>query len=267
MEPTGYSSFAIDIDVNDGGLVSFRYQLKTYDAVIWDWLDITLETPTGNIPIVERLGKPGSRYGSYWESSSVSVSQSLTKWRNQHVRFIFRVRHDGWGDQTAANVTNFSVSTCDVPPLTRLTDPAVIDFENGNTINTSGLNASTSVGLGCMQQAVQGLHGSFSLSSAYRPSQYQLHLREVWDGWTALRNRTDPECMDLKAEYQAEFQRHGLLLSQRPASSSGPHTQGNAFDATIRDLPTGHTVDTVANSCNMWRRLPVNDPIHYEPRP
>jgi hypothetical protein len=88
LQPTGYSSFAIDIDVNDGGLVTFRYLMQTYDAGRWDWYDILLETPTGTIPIVQRLGKPGNDYGSYWISPSIAISQSLNRWRNQRVRFV-----------------------------------------------------------------------------------------------------------------------------------------------------------------------------------
>lgn len=268
LQPVGNSTLGIDIDVNDGGLVTFRYKVRTYDAGIYDWYDILLETPTGTIPIVSRLGKPGSSYGSYWESANVAITQSLNKWRNQRVRFIFRVRQDGWGDQTQGSVINFAVSTCDVAPLTPITDPVALQFENGNQIDTTNLTAAALAGLNCMRGRVAELGGTFSLSSAYRPVPYQTHLREVWDTWMAIRNKTSPECESLKLEVQREFQKHGLLISQRPAAGSpnAPHARGVAFDATIRSLPAAQTVDTVASTCSMYRPWPGNDPVHYQPR-
>lgn len=117
LQPTGYSSLVITINVNDGGLLSFRYMMQTYDAGIYDWYDIILETPTGTIPLVSRLGKPGSAYGSYWRSANIAITESLDAWRNQQVRLIFRVRQDGWGDQTQGQVINLGLRTCDVPPF------------------------------------------------------------------------------------------------------------------------------------------------------
>jgi hypothetical protein len=269
LQPTGYSTFVIDVDVNDGGLVSFRYMMQTYDAGRWDWYDILLETPTGTISIVQNLGKPGNNYGTYWKSANVAISQSLDKWRNQRVRFVFRIMQDGWGDQTQGQVINFAVRTCDVPPLTPVTDPTAGSFENGNTIDTANLTQNTSAGLDCMRQRVSQLGGMFSLSSAYRPVAYQEHLREVWDTWMAIRNKSESECELLKADVMHEFQRHGLLVTQRPAAGNpnAPHSRGLAFDSTIRNLTTGNTVDTVAAACNMYRPWPGNDPVHYQPRP
>lgn len=269
LQPTGYSSFAIDVDVNDGGLVSFRYMMQTYDAGRWDWYDILLETPGGTIPIVQRLGKPGSAYGTYWKSPNVAISQSLNQWRNQRVRFIFRVMQDGWGDQTEGQLINFAVRTCDVAPLTPVTDPAAVAFENGASVDTGNLTAEANAGLDCMRQSVAGLGGNFTLSSAYRPVSYQEHLREVWDAWTAIRNKRESECAELKSAIRAEFTRHGLLLTQRPAAGNpnAPHARGVAFDASIRNLPTGNTVDTVAAACDMYRPWPGNDPVHYQPNP
>jgi hypothetical protein len=268
LEPSGTSSFVIDVDVNDGGLATFRYVLQTYDAGIWDWFDIYMETPDGRISIASRLGKPGNAYGDYWESPTIPISQSLNKWRNQRVRFVFSVMQDGWGDQTVGKVINFALNTCATPPLTAITDPVAQNFENGNNVDTAHLNAATSAGLGCMQGAVGQLGGSMTVSSAFRPVSYQGHLREVWDTWDALRNNTDPECQELKTQVRNEFTRHGLLLSQRPAAPNpnAPHSLGNAFDATITRLPANNTVDTVAASCTMRRPWPVNDPVHYQPQ-
>jgi hypothetical protein len=152
--------------------------------------------------------------------------------------------------------------------LTPVTDPVASQFENGNSVDTTHLTPSTQAGLNCMSNRVAQLGSSLTLSSGYRPVAYQTHLREVWDTWMAIRNRSTPECDELKQIVLCEFQRHALLLTQRPAAGNpnAPHAQGLAFDATIRDLPVGETVDTVATNCQMYRPWPVNDPVHYQPR-
>lgn len=268
LQPTGYSSLVIDVDVNDGGIASFRYMMQTYDAGIWDWYEILMETPDGTIPIVERLGKPGNTYGTFWASPTIAISQSLNKWRNKRVRFIFRVMQDGWGDQSQGQLIGFAVRTCDVAPLTQITDPASQNFENGNTIDTANLTPAAAMGLSCMRQAVSQYRGNFRVNSAYRPVAYQSHLREVWDTWMAIRNKTSTECDELRLAVQREFQQHQLLVSQRPAAGdpNAPHSRGIAFDATITNLPAEHTLDSIAVGCNMHRPWPGNDPVHYQPR-
>src|SRR3989442_2271301 len=63
LEPTGASILNIDVDVHDGGLASFSYKLKAWDAGRWDWLDISVQTPSGTVSIINHLGKPGGDYG------------------------------------------------------------------------------------------------------------------------------------------------------------------------------------------------------------
>ncbi|WYD79777.1 MAG: hypothetical protein V8K32_10725 [Candidatus Electrothrix gigas] len=119
-----------------------------------------------------------------------------------------------------------------------------------------------------MQNRVTALGGTMTLSSAYRPPAYQDHLREVWDTWDALRNRQETECQRVRDEAEAEFQNHGLLLTQRPAAGNpnAPHAQGIAIDARLNGLPAGETPDTVAAHCSMRRPWPGRDPVHYQPQ-
>lgn len=264
LQPTGFSTLNIDVDVNDGGVVTFRYFTQSYDAGIYDWFDIVMETPSGSIPIISRLGKPGTAYGTYWASPNIPIVQELDQWRNQRVRFVFRIMQDGWGDQTQGKIINFKVSTCSVAPLTAVTDSDASNFEAGNTIDTSRLTTKTLNGLNCLQAATVSSGGTFKLTSAYRPVAYQAHLREVWDSWKAIKNRTDIECANLKLEIGAEFIKHALLETQRPAVAS-PHATGIAFDATLSGLPSGTTRDSLAASCGLVRPWPVNDPPHYQP--
>lgn len=261
LEPYGASTLSIDIDVNDGGLVSFSYKFLTYDAGIWDWFDAYLVTPDGTITLINHLGKPGSDYGTYWESAQIAFTQSLNQWRNQRVTFVFSIEQDGWGDQSAAQIDNFDIRTCQVPPLTPITDPAALSFEAGNTLDTADLVPNMQTSLSCLQNACATAGGSLHVTSAYRPPTYQAHLREVWDRWNDLRNRRDPECADLRTEVQQEFQRHGLLLTQRPAATSS-HTRGEAFDANWT-LPLNANIDSLTGNCNLQRPLPNTDPVHF----
>lgn len=263
LQPTGASTLTIAVDVNDGGQASFSYQFFTYDAGIYDWLDITLQTPTGNIALVTQLGKPGSDYGTYWQSAPIVRTQSLDQWRNQRVTFVFSVMQDGWGDQTMTRLINFAIRTCQVPPLTEITNADALSFEQGNTVNTAGLTAAMQTNLSCLQQAATAARGTVTVNSAFRPPAYQQHLREVWDRWNDLRNRRDPECAQLRTDVQREFQQHGLLLTQRPAGSSR-HTRGEAVDIGW-NLPGGVNIDTLAANCNLHRPL-ANDPVHFIPR-
>lgn len=132
LQPTGFSIFYVDVDVNDGGTAAFSYLMQTYDAGAWDWYDIFIQTPTGEVRLVDRLGKPGRQYGTYWTSPRVALSYPLNQWANQRIRFIFRVQQDGWGDQTQGQVIRFALTDCPVPSLAPLTDPDAISFEQGN---------------------------------------------------------------------------------------------------------------------------------------
>jgi hypothetical protein len=261
LEPTGASVLLIDVDVNDGGIASFGYKLKTWDAGIWDWYDISVQTPAGIVSIVNHLGKPGSDYGTYFESAQIPISFKMTPYINQHLTFIFSVQQDGWGDQTAGDVFGFGLRTCPVAPLTQITDPAALAFENGNTVDTADLTADMQTALDCVEQAVGAAGGTVTVNSAYRPSSYQEHLREVWDKWRLLVDRREAECADLRTQVQQEFQRHGLLLAQRPASPNGPHTQGLAVDMRS-SLPLQQFLN-LANGCQLYRPLPQNDPVHF----
>lgn len=268
LQPEGYSGFYVDVDVNDGGKAVFSYLMQTWDAGIYDWYDISLQTPTGEIMLVSKLGKPGTAYGTYWSSPRVSMAQPLDEWKNQRVRFVFKVMQDGWGDQTQGQLTQFKLASCPVPALTELTDPLALHFEAGNTINTGRLTAATQTGLNCIIGEVARLGGNFRLNSAWRPVPYQAHLREVWDRWNSLRNNQNQDCSELKSTVRAEYTRHGLQDSQRPApgNENAPHARGLAIDASISGLPAGQTRDTVAATCAMHRPWPVRDPPHYQPR-
>ena len=182
---------------------------------------------------------------------------------HQHVQFVFTVQQDGYGDQTQGEVLGFGLRTCDVAPLQPLpNDPLVQSFEAGNTVDTADLQPNMQSALNCVQTAVTNAGGTLMVNSAYRPSAYQSHLREVWDKWSLLRDRRETECQDLRNQVQAEFNKHGLLLTQRPASANGPHTQGLAIDMQS-SLPLQQFLNICINNCGLYRPLPTTDPVHF----
>jgi hypothetical protein len=99
------------------------------------------------------------------------------------------------------------------------------------------------------------------ITSAFRPQAYQNHLREIWDKRQLLLTITTPECREIRDEVTTEFALHSLVA--RPANVSN-HSNGNAFDARVRDLPAGQNIDTLAGQCNLTRPEPDADPVHFE---
>ena len=269
-EPDGQSLFTVDIDVQAGGLISFSYQLASWDNGPYDWLDIYLDTPGGLVSLVSHLGNPSDCWGLYWASSRVTISQSLDQWANQQVHLVFAVTQDGYGDQTQALINGIAIRNCSVPPLTPLSATAQ-QFENDpNAVDTAGLTPAMQTALDCIRTAVQSAGGTFTLNSAYRAPEYQTHLQEVWDKWQALKKNRDPECQALRAQIQAEVTYHQIInLARRPAGPSGPHTRGVAFDANV----SGANQDVLAANCGLFRPYaicdaahPHCDPIHFQLR-
>ena len=157
---------------------------------------------------------------------------------------------------------------CPVSPLTPLTDPAALNFEAGNTVDTSGLQPAMQTALSCFQTAVAAAGGNTSsfVSSAFRPVAYQNHLREVYDKWLQLKSKSIAGCQSLKTQVQQEIDKHGLgHLTIRPASPTGPHTTGDAFDVNIRSTGLSITrLDELATGCDLRRPHPLSDAVHFQ---
>jgi hypothetical protein len=141
-------------------------------------------------------------------------------------------------------------------------------FEAGNEIDTSRLRPVMATAMSCLQNAVRGAGGNTSnfLSSAWRPSAYQAHLREVYDKWQKLKGKSIAGCEALKSEVKQEIDKHQLAHStKRPASPIGRHTTGDAFDVNLSTLgiPVSK-VDELAKGCNLYRKFPKDDRVHFE---
>jgi hypothetical protein len=162
---------------------------------------------------------------------------------------------------------------CMIEPLSEISDVEALEFEAAvgteGVVNVAGLTPPTARALQRFEQVIVSAGGQVVLRSAYRPATYQSHLQEVWDKWMLqLRDNYNEPCAELRAAVEAEFYRHGLLETQRPATVSD-HTRGISFDAVVtlsRGARLGRrkvTVDGLARMAGLYRPVAVNDPVHF----
>jgi hypothetical protein len=135
-------------------------------------------------------------------------------------------------------------------------------------VDTKRLTPATSRALKRFERIVKSIGGVFSIQSAYRPRAYQAHLRDVWDKWMDLRYNGEMQCEAIRSQVQQEFQRHGLLETQRPVPVSD-HTLGIGFDASV-SVPAGArlkrrrvTIDLLARLSGFRRPDVFRDPVHF----
>ncbi len=158
---------------------------------------------------------------------------------------------------------------CSVAPLAPITDERAQEFEQGETIDVDGMLPAAAKGLARFEKTVGLVGGEIALKSVYRPPAYQAHLKDVWDHWQALRDNTQPECQQLRAQVETEFTGHHLLLTQTPVAISD-HTRGLAFDAAVV-LPASArlnrrriTLDSLARLAGFRRPALIADPVHFK---
>ena len=252
------STLQIEIDVNDGGIAYFDYLTQAVDGSTFN-ISVFPEPPLVRQNVV--IGFDPPRIGLPNPSRRFTID--LTPYRQQEVSIDFNTSYGftigALTFQARAIITDFQLSTCQVAPLTPLTDPVVIAFENGDQINTDAENFNLNTELNCLSNAVEDAGGTGFLTSAFRPAAYQTHLREVYTKQMLLKNRREPECETLKAEVQTETDRHGII--RRPARRSN-HSSGDAFDFAITDL-TSNEIDSIASDCGLTRPDPVGDRVHF----
>jgi D-alanyl-D-alanine dipeptidase len=166
------------------------------------------------------------------------------------------------------------IPSCSVAVLPEVEDPAALAFENGTgtegAVDLDGLSPAMGRALARFRQLVSSVGGSLDLKSAYRPPAYQAHLQAVWFKWMLeLRNNREPVCQLLRAQVGQEFERHRLLETQKPVTSSD-HTRGLAFDATVvmpkvaRLKKRRVSLDRLALLAGITRPDIRRDPVHYK---
>lgn len=276
-EPFSQSFLWVDIDVQEGGVVSFSYEFVTYDNYYFkttttDALTIGIGGIGWSKDIAPSITPPiRDCWGDLWTSGRVSCTQSLNQWAHQTVSLILVLTLDGYGDQSQGRISNLAIRDCAEPPLAPLSPIAQAFESDPSRVDIDGMTPSARAALSCFQAAVANAGGSVAVTSAFRPPDYQLHLREVWEKWRALMPNTAPECEALRAQVQNEFfVKHQLGASKmRPAGGAGPHTRGIAFDANV----TGVDRDALAAQCGLFRPFPGPcsatarcDTVHFQLR-
>lgn len=169
-------------------------------------------------------------------------------------------------------IQRFCDAQCEVDPLTPITDPDALGFEDGsNRVREDKLSESMSTKLNCLRDAVSSAQGALTVTSAWRPQSYQDHLREIADKFKKLRELVEHDhvdecrpapCLDAIREHRGS---HG------PGSEVGRtslHTTGEAFDA-VWSRVTDSTVDSLASGCQLMRPYPSSfadggDPVHFQ---
>jgi hypothetical protein len=166
-----------------------------------------------------------------------------------------------------------SLPACTVSPLEEIKDPAALAFEEATAasaqVDTADMRPAAALALKRFQRIALSVGASVDLRSAYRPAAYQAHLQEVWEKWMLeLRDNRQPQCQELRARVEEEFERHQLLPSQRPVTRSD-HTLGVGFDAAV-SIPPGArmgrrrvTIDLLARLSGIRRPDVVRDPVHF----
>ncbi len=155
--------------------------------------------------------------------------------------------------------------SCEVSPLTPITDAEALIFEGGKTVDLSKLDSDMTIAHQCVKKAVEAAGGELKVDSAYRPPAYQRHLLEVWNKWVLLNRarNNQPECQDLKKIVENEKLKHKLVA--QPASERGMHTKGKAIDMDATGISTEKFLDiATGEECKLYRRMPIKDPVHFE---
>lgn len=160
---------------------------------------------------------------------------------------------------------------CPIEPLSPLTDPIAIDFDNGNRWRPDMLTADYQTKLSCVQNGITARGGSSVGTSAYRPTQYQQHLFEIVDKDRKLSRpgymSAHPECQALRDEITRAMgppPGHGLRHRQPVAPpGSSRHESGMAFDVTPRDI-TDAQLTLVYTGCGVTHTAVPGEPWHVQ---
>jgi hypothetical protein len=173
------------------------------------------------------------------------------------------------------NLAPTAIPNCSVEPLPEIYDAEAVRFENEEGPNTSGLLPEMAQALEKFRKLVMSAGGTFDLKSAYRPLEYQEHLREVWFKWMReLRYNRQPGCQGLRAQVSEEFTRHKLMPTQMPVTDSD-HTRGMAIDAAVmmphivrivakKRRVISPSLDHLALLAGLKRPDIRRDPVHFK---
>jgi len=158
-----------------------------------------------------------------------------------------------------------AVSCTSIQPLPTLSDPLAVQLENaahsgGSTVIWTNTDPRLRT---CAESFANAVGGR--VTSAYRPTEYQSHLRAIYDRWCIqnLRSSTDPECSDLRTDVQRHVNAHfGSNWNCGSVGVTSRHTSGTGVD--IGGISNYSAVANQALSyCLRWQDYP-GDPYHFD---
>lgn len=180
--------------------------------------------------------------------------------------------HAGCTNCTNVAEETIRVPGCPIPPLTSppFTDPVAQGFENGNRWRSDLLTADYQTKLACVQSEITEKHGTYTGTSAYRPTEYQRHLYEVVQKDVVLKPSymaAHPECQALRNQVTREMgpsPGHGLGYNQEVAiPGTSRHESGTAFDLTPHGL-TDAQLTEVYTTCHVTHTAVPGEPWHTQ---
>lgn len=144
-------------------------------------------------------------------------------------------------------------------PLTVMTDPLSLRMEGGTNVIWDNTDPNLKA---CANKFI-GIVGG-SITSAYRPQQYQTHLWELHDRWCTqhLSSNTDPNCSVFKSNVSSEISKHSLGACKLVGVTSN-HKAGKAVDISGIAHGTQKVLNAAGASCLSWP-LGMKDQFHYE---
>ena len=115
-EPAGTDIMSQDIDLPADVTsiqLSFSYNIVTFDAGIFDWLDASVQDASTGSTLLSLLShassNPGPDYGFFTSTGWQTVSADLTPFKGSTIRLFFGNHQDGFGDQNAAYIDQVQI--------------------------------------------------------------------------------------------------------------------------------------------------------------
>lgn len=151
--------------------------------------------------------------------------------------------------------------------MTSFTDPDALSFENGNRVRKDKLTPEYQTKLTCIVNKVTAAGAKSTLTSAWRPSQYQRHLKEIVTKDQLLTPsflEENQACRPLRGTVTAEMSKHGLKPRQ-PVGAPGlsKHESGQAFDLTPSGL-TNAQYQIILDACGAVNSAVKSEPWHIQ---
>lgn len=140
-----------------------------------------------------------------------------------------------------SSITPFSLqlSSPEAQQMEQSYGSAIIFASTDQAVNTNLRKLQTEVDK--LKNALARIGASASVTSAYRPKEYQKHLWQLFHAWKeqGLESSIDPACGAIKTAIGREYSNHGLgSLVSNPDTQNSPHVNGTGVDIKLEGIAT-----------------------------